>query len=194
MHANRYTAFVDACSLAGALHRNVLLSLAEAELYRPRWSSEVMEETERAIQRILADQPDPEGSAKKAAANMKKAFPEADVGDVTAMLPMVPDLPDAGDRHVVAGVIIARAHVLVTDNIKDFPETVLSVFDTEVKTTDEFIANTIDLDDATALSAIRRMRKRLKKPSMSGDKLLDLMELRGLVSSAGLLRPFADFI
>lgn len=35
--ADRFTVLVDACCLAGALQRNMLLSLAEAEFYRIRW-------------------------------------------------------------------------------------------------------------------------------------------------------------
>ncbi len=36
MFANRYTALVDACSLASVMRRNLLLSLAEAEFFRLR--------------------------------------------------------------------------------------------------------------------------------------------------------------
>lgn len=49
MFANRYVAVIDACALVSALGRNTLLSLADAELYRVRWSSEILDETERAL-------------------------------------------------------------------------------------------------------------------------------------------------
>ena len=58
MFANRFTAFVDACTLASALKRNLLLTLAEAEFYRIRWSAIVLEETQKAIEKILADSAD----------------------------------------------------------------------------------------------------------------------------------------
>lgn len=54
MFANRYTALVDACSLADALRRNLLLTLAEAEFFRLRWSENILSETERAIAEIAA--------------------------------------------------------------------------------------------------------------------------------------------
>ena len=38
--SDHFTALLDACVLAGVLKRNLLLSLAEAELFRPRWSAE----------------------------------------------------------------------------------------------------------------------------------------------------------
>jgi hypothetical protein len=47
LFANRFTAFVDACTLAGALKRNLLLTLAEAQFFRVRWSAPVLDETQR---------------------------------------------------------------------------------------------------------------------------------------------------
>ena len=35
---NRYAAIIDACVLGGGLKRNIILSLAEAGLFRPYWS------------------------------------------------------------------------------------------------------------------------------------------------------------
>ena len=55
MFANRYTAFIDACTLASALRRNLLLTLAEAEFFRVRWSVQVLDETQGAIESILTD-------------------------------------------------------------------------------------------------------------------------------------------
>lgn len=49
MFANRFIALIDACSLVGVLGRNTLLSLAEVELYRARWSEEIFAEVEQAI-------------------------------------------------------------------------------------------------------------------------------------------------
>ena len=50
--ADHFTALLDACVLAGVLKRNLLLSLAEAELFRPRWSEPILDEMERAIDRM----------------------------------------------------------------------------------------------------------------------------------------------
>lgn len=48
-HADRFTALLDACVLGGALRRNMLLSLAEAGLFRPRWSSRILDECHLAL-------------------------------------------------------------------------------------------------------------------------------------------------
>lgn len=76
MFANRFTVFVDACSLAGALKRNLLLTLAEGDFYRIRWSAPVLDETQRAIETILVGKGDAEASAKavNARTRMEEAF------------------------------------------------------------------------------------------------------------------------
>lgn len=48
-YADRFTALLDACVLGGALRRNMLLSLAEAGLFRPRWSARILDETQKTI-------------------------------------------------------------------------------------------------------------------------------------------------
>lgn len=85
MFANRYTAFIDACTLASALRRNLLLTLAEAEFFFVRWSLAVLDETERAIGGILqakgfgpADANERTARARRA---METAFEEAIVDE-----------------------------------------------------------------------------------------------------------------
>lgn len=72
-YADRFTALLDACVLGGALRRNMLLSLAEAGLFRPRWSSRVLDETQKAISLITKG--DTDGARQRAA--IEVAFPEA---------------------------------------------------------------------------------------------------------------------
>jgi hypothetical protein len=72
-HADRFTALLDACVLGGALRRNMLLSLAEVGLFRPRWSSRILDETQKAIGLITKGETD--GTRQRAA--IEAAFPEA---------------------------------------------------------------------------------------------------------------------
>jgi hypothetical protein len=51
LFANRFTVFVDACSLVGFLKRNLLLSLTEAEFFL-RWSARVL--APREVNRFVA--------------------------------------------------------------------------------------------------------------------------------------------
>jgi uncharacterized membrane protein len=95
LFANRFTAFVDACSLASALKRNLLLSLAEAEFFRLRWSSRVLDETEIAIGEILSGKGfnDAKARAERARASMEAAFEDAMVADFDNFLRRVCPIP-----------------------------------------------------------------------------------------------------
>ena len=190
MFANRFTAFVDACTLAGTLKRNLLLSLAEGEFFRLRWSSKVLDEAEAAIEKILnAKQvPDARERSKRARGFMEAAFEEACVDDYDHFLPACTGLPDPGDAHVVAAALKTQAAMIVTDNLKHFPKSILGRLNIEARSADAFIADTIALDPGRAIAAIRRMRERLKRPEKSAEVLLLDMEAEGLIETVDILR------
>jgi hypothetical protein len=189
--ANRFTALVDACALAGALKRNLLLTLAEAEFFRLRWSDRILDETEAVIAAILSGKgvEDAAERAGRARAAMVAAFEEACVGDFAGMMGAVIGLPDENDRHVVAAALKIRASIIVTDNLKDFPERVLTPLNLEARSADAFIADTIALDPGRAVAAIRRMRERLKRPEKTAEILLLDMEAAGLTETVDVLKP-----
>lgn len=191
MFANRFTALIDACALAGALKRNLLLTLAEAEFFRLRWSEQILDETQAAVEKILTGKgvTDAAQRAARARTAMVGAFEEACVSDFEAMIGAVTGLPDAKDRHVVAAALKIRASVVVTDNLKDFPEAALTPLNLEARSTDAFIADTIALDPGRAVAAIRRMRIRFRKPEKTAEILLLDMEAAGLTETVDVLRP-----
>jgi predicted nucleic acid-binding protein len=188
--ANRYTAFVDACVLAKSLPRNLMLNLAEAEFFLVRWSHPVMDETHRAIERMQAKQPDAAKRAASACAAMERAFDDAIVEGFDSFLPVCAVLPDQNDAHVLAAAIKTRADVLVTDNLKHFPEDVLATFNIEARSADAFIADTVALDEGLAVAVIGRMRQDCRQPPLTADKLLRTMEARGLLKTADVLKPY----
>jgi phosphoglycolate phosphatase-like HAD superfamily hydrolase len=159
--ANRYTALVDACSLAGTLRRNLLLTLAEAEFFRVRWLREIMEETQAAIEKILQGEgaSDAAESAARARRYMEDAFEDAMVADYQRQLGACEGLPDRKDAHVLAAAIKTRAHVIVTENLKDFPAEILDPLGIDVRCADVFIADTVALDFGRAVPVVARMRK-----------------------------------
>lgn len=53
MHANRFTALLDASVLAPHLRCDILLSLADALLFRARWSERILVEMEMAVAQML---------------------------------------------------------------------------------------------------------------------------------------------
>jgi len=194
LFANRFTAIIDACTLADTLKRNLLLTLAEAGFFRLRWSGPILDETEAAIDGILRKKgrADAADRAKRARASMEAAFEDAMVTDFDIFLPAAAGLPDPDDAHVVAAAIKTQAAMIVTENLKDFPAAILDTLDIEAKPADEFIADTIALDEGRAVAAIRRMRERFEKPEMTAEELLLSMEATGLVEAVNLLRPHVE--
>ena len=197
MFANRFTIVVDACVLVRVLPRNIILSLAEAGLFRPRWSETILEEMERALRdKIYKGKDNAAELAATQRARISITFDEALAHDYKACLPVDIKLPDDNDRHVIAAAIKVGASVIVTDNVKDFPIDVLAPLDIEVKTADGFIADTLDLPEGhrEAVAAIRKMRERLKRPEITAKELLLRMEGNGLLDSANVLRDHVDML
>ncbi|WP_419760221.1 PIN domain-containing protein [Acidisoma sp.] len=192
MFANRFTALVDACVLAGVLKRDLILSLAEAEFFRVRWSNRILDEAEAAIHGIRVRKGYSDDKAKIDAKHsrlmMQKAFEDSLVEDFDNLI-SIADLPDPNDLHVIAAAVKTQAAVIVTDNLRHFPEHILRRFNLLAKTADDFIADTVDLDLPRALTAIERMRLRSKKPELTPEALLLRLEDVGLTATADLLRP-----
>ncbi len=195
MFANRYAAFLDACVLAPVLSRNLLLSLAEAGFFRVLWSPTVLEETQRTIVRLLQERGrDAEQAGAIAADQVRRmavAFPEAMVEDFDALLPASDVLPDPGDAHVLAAALKARAAVIVTDNLKDFPAATLARFDLEARSADDFVADSATLDMDRAVATVRRMRERFRRPELTADQFLGKLEAVGLKETVRVLAPQA---
>jgi predicted nucleic acid-binding protein len=188
--SSRYTALLDANVLYGRLLRDVLLSLADAHLYSAKWSADIRDEWMR---NLIANRPETQDSVRSVATAMEDAIPDCLVTGYEHLIEGLV-LPDPGDRHVLAAAITGHADCIVTLNQKDFPAEVLSAFGIESQTPDEFVLNQIMLRTTIALSAIKRMRVRWKKPEYSGTTLVDLMEKRGLTQTAAHLRDVVDLI
>ena len=194
MFANRFTALIDACVLAGALKRNLILSLAAEGFFRVRWSQRILDETQAAIARQLFQRGDPgaEDRARLALDAICQAFGDGIVRDYNGLTPVSLVLPDADDRHVIDAAIKAGADVIVTDNLKDFPPDLLGALGLEVRSTDAFLADTIDLDAGRAVAALLAMRLRFNRPTLTADALLSKMEGQGLFQTCDSLRDFVQ--
>ena len=120
---------------------------------------------------------------------MTRALPEALVEDFDRLLGNPVGLPDPDDEHVVAAALKTQAQAIVTENLADFPVSVLGSLNLEARSADEFIADTIALEEGLAISAIRRLRQRLQRPEMQPEDLLRSLEAHGLLETASILAP-----
>jgi predicted nucleic acid-binding protein len=160
-YADCFTALIDANVLACAMRRNIILSLAEAGFFRPRWSDRIMDETAVAIAKITMGGAD----TNKQRSAMERAFLKACVTGYAGLEAGL-GLPDPDDRHVLAAAVTTSAQVIVTENLKDFPSKAFVPFDIDAILADEFISDAIKLDPLAAVVALRKMRERFKNPDM----------------------------
>jgi predicted nucleic acid-binding protein len=117
------SALLDSCVLYPARLRDLLLSLAAAGFFRPFWSEMIHEEW---IRNVLANRPDLTRAQLDAARSaMDRAFPAASISGFERLVPTL-KLPDPDDRHILAAAIHARAELIVTVNLKDFPAAALT--------------------------------------------------------------------
>ena len=188
-YADRFTALLDACVLGGALRRNMLLSLAEAGLFRPRWSNRILDETQKAISEITKGATD--GARQRAAIEL--AFPEALVTRYEVFEDKL-DLPDPNDNHVLAAAISTSASVIVTDNLADFPAGALAPHGIDAISADDFIADTIELDPSEAILALRRMRERFNNPALDVAALIHEAEAQGLLQVATVMDDYQSLL
>lgn len=185
IHSGRFTALLDANVLYPAPLRDYLLHLANLNLYKPKWSSEIQEEW---IRNLLLNRKDLNNEAlDKTRLAMDNAFPDANVEKYNKIISGI-KLPDDGDRHIVAAAIKGRADVIVTFNLKDFPKSEMSTYDLEVQSPDEFISNLINLDTKKCMKALENQVKSLKNPPKTKEDVLETLKRCSLIKSVNLLK------
>ena len=96
-------------------------------------------------------------------------------------------LPDEKDRHVLAAAIKTNANIIVTNNLKDFPEDYLSTFGLSVKNADDFLTETIDLNQKVAVNSFRKLVMNRRNPDLDEYEVLDCLRRNKLNDTANYL-------
>ena len=108
--------------------RDLLFWFAYYELYTPKWSATIFEEWKEVMIRKGVSLEE----ANKRTQRANLAFPDALVTNYEKLIDSL-ELPDVKDRHVLAAAIKSNANVIVTNNLKDFPEEYLNSFGVKLK-------------------------------------------------------------
>ncbi|MDL9948563.1 PIN domain-containing protein [Gordonia sp. ABSL11-1] len=153
---------LDACVLLPYQLCDTLLRLADAGLFVPLWSTEILDEVERNLTGTF----DVELSkARRRVRQMQQAFPDAMVDGWQSLEPAMTN--DPKDRHVLAAAVQGGADLIVTANLKDFPASALEPHDVEAIHPDDFLQDQYDLDPEATLQVLRDQRAAYTRPAMS---------------------------
>ena len=117
IHSVRFTAVLDTNVIYPVYSRDLLFWFAHYDLYTPKWSKHIFDEWKQVMQRKGIN----EDEAIKRANKADLAFPDALVRNYGAIIPLL-KLKDEKDRHVLAAAIKTNSDIIVTNNIKHFPE------------------------------------------------------------------------
>jgi hypothetical protein len=181
------TAFYDANVLYPSELRSLLMHRALTGLFRAKWSAAVHEEWIGALLRRRADL-----SREKLERTRRLMDLHAADALVTGYEHLIEglQLPDPGDRHVLAAAIHGRADVIVTANLRDFPASILAKFGIEAQHPDDFILSLLDLSQSLVVAAARNHRESLKSPSKTIQQYLGTLEDQGLAQTVSALREY----
>jgi predicted nucleic acid-binding protein len=182
---NHVTAIYDACVLYPAPLRDLLMQLAMSELFSARWTTQIHDEWMRNVH---ANRTDITWEKLIRVRDLMNSHVEESLVDGYEHLIPILDLPDPDDRHVLAAAIIARADLIVTFNLKDFPANKLEQYSIEAVHPDDFIADLILLHPQAVADAVECCQQRLRNPPKSVDEFLEILLRQGLTRSCSLLR------
>ena len=160
---------LDSCVLYPMYLRDTLLCVAETGLYQPYWTEEILD---GAFRNLIKDNRITPDKAKYLGKMMNKAFPDA----MTIVTPkLIPCMDNhQGDRHVLATALIAKAEVIVTNNLKHFPNSSLNQFRVEAQNADEFLTSLFDVSPEVMMKVLEIQGESKRKPQLT---LLDLLDL-----------------
>ena len=189
--ASPFTAVFDACVLYPFSIRDLLIQLASTGMFRGRWTEAINEEWIRAL--VAKRGAAIEARARTVGAKMAAAVPDSIITGYEALIDGL-KLPDPKDRHVLAAAIVGHADVIVTRNLRHFPDAAIGQYGIEAQDPDEFVAHLIDLDLEVVCQSVKTIRARLKKPAFTPKQYLDRLRANGLTRTADLLAQHADKI
>lgn len=184
-----FIAIYDACVLYPAPLRDLLMHLALTGLLQAKWTETIHEEW---IRNLHQDRPDLPLKKLERVRRLMDAHAEDCL--VTGYEKRIEALrlPDPDDRHVLAAAIQAKASVIVTYNLPDFPAEALEPYGVRAEHPDGFMLGLLETDPEAVIRAVRDQRGSLRSPAMTAEELLATLEKQRLTQTVRRLREFAS--
>ena len=124
---------------------------------------------------------------------MNRHFPDAEITGYEDLVDSMENHPK--DRHVLAAAVRGGAEVLVTENLKDFPESAVTPYALTVLHQDDFLLDQLDLSPRVVQAALRRQVSRYRRDPRTVEDLLVILgnEGHGCPRFAAACREDRDF-
>lgn len=180
-------AVLDASVLFPAAIRDTLLRAAGTGLYQLYWSDEILEEVRRNLVKSGRATPEP---AQRLVDTMQRAFPEAMVVGYEGLIDRVANHPK--DRHVLAAAVMGHAHIIVTDNLRDFPDEALAPFNLESYSADAFLTLLFDSAPDLMVQTVIQQTNDLRSPPKTYIAVLDSLGKQAPTFAAKVRKQIAD--
>lgn len=183
----------DACVLFPAPLRDLLVELAgrafHQKIFRAKWTNEIHEEW---ISNLLEERKDLTRQAlERTRQLMDKNVPECLVSSYEHRIANL-ELQDKDDRHVLAAAIESSAKIIITANLRDFPDDKLQGTSVIAKHPDDFICELLDDYEDTGerllIDSITAIKNRLKNPEVTWDEYFSTLENNKLTKAVEKLK------
>lgn len=178
----RVRVLLDANVIVDAQIRDLFLRLAEREAIDVFWSSRIIAEVRRALTGRLGLSP---AKVDQLLTVLSEAFPDAEVLPPDRLVGEIV-LPDADDRHVLAAAVHAECDFLVTNNVKDFPDSVVDRFDVACFSADELLTLFAGWFWDQVATVVDQQINALQRPAMTRDAFLERLAGRAPMTAAAV--------
>lgn len=197
---SRYIVVLDSSVLVPGFLSNLLLWLAQTDLFQAKWSSDIHEEWIRNRKKRYDIEV---AVSEKRRAVMDEKFPQALVTGYEELIDSLKNEPK--DRHVLAAAIKCGANAIVTTNVKHFPASELAKYNIAAVHQDDFVLDQLGLSSGSSrvvATAIVAHKKSLRRSRTTWRQYLEAMARPGVglqntyseVSSAEYKKMLRDVI
>ncbi len=166
-----FIAVTDACTLFAGSLRDTLFRAATEDLYQLQITEEILEELHRNLIKTQMST----AQADRLSDVIRKKFRSA---FVTHHLQLIPSMTNnEKDRHVLAAAVACRAQVIVTHNLKHFPQDALTPYDIEAQSPDAFLLRMFYRDRDCMKKILFEQANFLRDPPKTVMQVIDTLEI-----------------
>lgn len=166
------TAILDANVLIPAAVRDTLLRAAEYRLFTPLWSDDILIEVERNLVEHGMTTP---YSARRLIQMITLSFPTSLVTGYSAIVDEL--MINTKDMPVLGAAIVAGCKIIITENLRDFPVSLLQPHGVEALSSDQFLMFLFEEYPDTMTRIIQEQVTDLGDPPVSVNRVLNSIAL-----------------